>query len=197
MTERDGYEVLAIASSAGGIAALGKTLQQLPESFPAPVLVVQHLDPRHETIIAQVLARRCRLPVKLAEDQEPMRDGAVFIAPPNRHLLVGPERRLQLTDTEMVHFVRPSADLLFESIAVYYGRGAVAVILTGSGQDAAMGAEAVKARGGTVIVQDPEQAEFDGMPRAAIATGAADFVLNLDEIGPVITGLFSRGVNDG
>jgi two-component system chemotaxis response regulator CheB len=190
MTTPEGYDVLAIASSAGGVTALGTVLAALPKSFPAPVLAVQHLDPRHETIIADVLGRRTALPVKLAEDAEQMQDGAVFVAPPNRHLLVGPDRRLSLTETQLVHFVRPSADLMFESLAGYHGPGVVAVILTGSGEDGAMGVQAVKSRGGTVIVQDPDEAEFSGMPTAALSTNAADFVLSLDEIGPVISRLF-------
>jgi two-component system chemotaxis response regulator CheB len=79
---------------------------------------------------------------------------------------------------------------MFESLAGYHGAGVVAVILTGSGEDGAMGVQAVKSRGGTVIVQDPDEAEFSGMPTAALSTNAADFVLSLDEIGPVISRLF-------
>ncbi len=90
---------------------------------------------------------------------------------------------------ELVHFLRPSADLLFESVAGAYGPRAIACVLTGTGSDGAMGASAVKSRGGTVIVQDPALAEFKGMPEAAISAGAVDFVLPLDEIGTVICGL--------
>lgn len=110
-------------------------------------------------------------------------------APPNRHLLVSAGGELTLTSTELVHFVRPSADLLFESVAGAYGSRAVACVLTGSGSDGAMGVSAVKSRGGTVIAEDPESAEFKGMPMAAVGTGAVDFVLPLGEIAAVIRGL--------
>ncbi len=89
--------------------------------------------------------------------------------------------------------MRPSADLLFESVAGSFGPRAIACVLTGSGTDGAMGVRAVKSRGGTVIAQDPAEAEFSGMPEAAVATGAVDFVLGLDEIAPVLTGLASAG----
>lgn len=100
---------------------------------------------------------------------------------------------LALTDTEMVHFVRPSADLLLESVASTYGDRAIAVVLTGTGSDGAMGADAVHGRGGTVVVQDPADAEFTGMPQAAIASGGADFVLPLKEIPAVLVGLVGQG----
>jgi len=183
------YAVVAVASSAGGITALGVLLGALPVGFPVPVLVVQHLDPRHQTVIAHVLGRSARLPVKLAEAGEFARPGTIYVAPPNRHLLVGAAGRLTLSDSELVHFVRPSADLLFESVAGAYGRRAVACVLTGTGKDGAMGVTAVKARGGTVIVQDPASAEFPGMPQAAVETGVVDFVLPLDEIAQVIRSL--------
>ncbi len=183
------YEVVALAASAGGISALGRVLGALPVGFPVAVLVVQHLDPRHETVIADVLGRRTTLPVKLAEAEERITPGTIYVAPPNRHLLVGPAGALTLTSSELVHFVRPSADLLFESVAGAYGPRAIACVLTGTGRDGAMGVSAVKARGGTVIVQDPASAEFKGMPEAAIATGPVDFVLPLEEIGIVIRGL--------
>ncbi|HEV8556240.1 MAG TPA: chemotaxis protein CheB [Actinophytocola sp.] len=183
------YDIVTIASSAGGIRALTQVLGGLPADFPVPVLVVQHLDRRHETVIAQVLGRRSVLKVKLAEANERATPGTVYVAPPNRHLLVGAGGELTLTSTELVHFVRPSADLLFESAAGAYGSRAIACVLTGTGSDGAMGVSAVKSRGGTVIAEDPESAEFNGMPVAAVGTGSVDFVLPLVEIAAVIRGL--------
>jgi len=185
----EGYDIVALAASAGGITALSRVLGELPVDFPVPVLVVQHLDPRHKTVIAAVLGRRTKLRVKLAESEEHVQPGIVYIAPPNRHLLVDAAGVLTLSSSELVHFVRPSADLLFESVAGAYGSRAVACVLTGTGRDGAMGITAVKSRGGTVIVQDPASAEFAGMPDAAVATGQIDFVLPLDEIATVIRGL--------
>lgn len=187
------FDVVAIAASAGGITALTQVLSHLPADLPVPVLVVQHLDRRHKTVIAEVLGRRCSLGLKLAEDGEIARPSTVYIAPPDRHMLIGAGAVLGLSDSELVHFVRPSADLLFESVAGAYGDRAIAVVLTGTGVDGAMGSQAVKARGGTVIVQDPETAEFNGMPRATLETQAVDFVLPLEEIARVVTGLVQPG----
>ncbi|MFC9434657.1 chemotaxis protein CheB [Nocardia sp. NPDC057030] len=181
--------MVAIASSAGGVTALFKVLGGLPGTLPVPVLIVQHLDPRHKTVLAELLSRRTELRVKLAESGELAQPGVVYIAPPNYHLLVEPHGVLALSASELVHFVRPSADLLFESVAGAYGPRAIACVLTGTGRDGASGISAVKSRGGTVVVQDPDNAEFDGMPRAAVATGDADLVVPLDEIADVIRGL--------
>ncbi|MGD0374154.1 MAG: chemotaxis protein CheB [Streptosporangiaceae bacterium] len=191
MSERaaEKFDIVAVASSAGGITALGRVLGALPAGLQVPLLIVQHLDPRHETVIADVLSRRSNMPVKLARADMVVEPGFAYVAPPNHHLLVDAGGILALSSTELVHFVRPSADLLFESVAGAYGPRAIACVLTGSGSDGAMGVSAVKSRGGTVIVQDPESAEFKGMPEAAVATGAVDFVLPLDEIGAVIRGL--------
>ncbi|MEU8790244.1 chemotaxis protein CheB [Streptomyces sp. NPDC048643] len=183
------YAVVAVASSAGGIYALIELLGGLGADFPVPVLVVQHLDRRHRTVIADVLSRRTELAVKLAEAGERIEAGTVYIAPPDRHLLTGPGGVLSLSDSELVHFVRPSADLLFESIAGAYGDRAIVCVLTGSGGDGATGVDAVKSRGGTVIAQDPASAQFRGMPEAAVATGAVDFVLPLAEIAALMRGL--------
>jgi len=183
------YGVVAIAASAGGITALTRVLGSLPAGFPVPVLVVQHLDPRHRTVIAEVLGRRAKMPVKLASDGEKAEAGTIYVAPPNYHLLVGADDVLTLSSSELVHFLRPSADLLFESVAGSYGPRAIACVLTGTGSDGGMGVTAVKSCGGTVIAEDPELAEFKGMPEAAVASGAVDFILPLDEIAGIIRGL--------
>jgi two-component system, chemotaxis family, protein-glutamate methylesterase/glutaminase len=115
------YGIVAIAASAGGITALGRVLGGLPAGFPVPVVVVQHLDPRHKTIIAEVLGRRAKMSVVLAQDGVQAGPGTIYVAPPNHHLLV--EGVLVLSSSELVHFVRPSADLLFESVAGPTGRG--------------------------------------------------------------------------
>jgi two-component system, chemotaxis family, protein-glutamate methylesterase/glutaminase len=189
----DRFEILAVASSAGGISALRNLIGGLPRDFAVPVVVVQHLDPRHQTVIAEVIGRHTALHVKLAEADESIKPGVVYVAPPDRHLLVNSSRTVSLSHSALVHFVRPSADLLFESVAGAYGAGVIACVLTGTGSDGAMGVRAVKACGGTVIVEDPRTAEFAGMPAAAVATGDVDFVLPVEEIGDVVVGLVEAG----
>jgi len=176
------FDIVALSASAGGLAALSRVISMLPRDFPAAVVVVQHLDPRHRSLMADILARRTRLPVKEAEHGEHIRSATVYVAPPNSHLLVNPDGTLSLSQSELVHFVRPSADLLFESVAASYKDRAIAVVLTGTGMDGKMGVQAIKKMAGTVIVQDKETSEFFGMPDAAMQTGCVDFVLPIDEI---------------
>ena len=184
-----------MAASAGGLNALSQVLVALPADFPAAIVVVQHLDPRHRSLMAELLDRRTSLSVREAADGMTLAAGTVAVAPPNRHLLVRPDGTMALTDSELVHFLRPSADLLFESMAGSYRDGVVAVVLSGTGSDGAMGVRAVKQVGGTVIAQSPGTAEFDGMPVAAIATGSVDFVLPLEEIGPAVVALVTGGAS--
>ena len=190
------YEIVAIAASAGGLTALTSILGRLPADLDAAVVVVQHLDPRHRSLMAQIVGRRTRMPVAEAVDGIEMRPGSVYLAPPNRHMLVNRDGTISLTQTELVNFVRPSADLLFESVAAAYGERAIAVVLTGTGHDGAMGVTAIKKRGGTVIVQDEASSEFFGMPSSAIKTGTVDFILALDEIAAALQTLLAGEVAD-
>ena len=187
------FDVVALAASAGGLTALSSVLADLPAEFPAGILVVQHLDPRHRSLMADILNRRTRLEVKQAEDGDHLTPGRVYIAPPNRHLLLNGDGSLSLTQTELVHFVRPSADLLFESVAAGYKDRAIAVVLSGSGGDGSMGVKAIKKMGGTVLAQDQRTSEFFGMPGAAIDSGTVDFVLPLEEIAPALVTLVMKG----
>lgn len=186
------FDVVALASSAGGIAALSEILGSLPGEFPAAIVVVQHLDPRHRSLMADILRRRTALNVVQAAEGDHIRAGTVYIAPPDRHLLVNANGTLSLSHSELVHFVRPSADLLFESVAASYRKRAIAVVLTGTGSDGSMGIGAIKKMGGTVVAQDQASAEFSGMPGAAIRSGNADFVLPLDEIAPALVTLVMK-----
>jgi two-component system chemotaxis response regulator CheB len=183
------FAIIALASSAGGLNALVNVLSALPADFPVPITVVQHLDPNHPSYLAKILSRRTQLAVKQAEEGEQLRPGTVYIAPPGKHLLVNQDGTISLSHSEMVHFVRPSADLMFESVAASYKTLAIAVVLTGSGQDGAMGIEAIKKMGGTVIAQNEATSEFFGMPGAAIQSGKVDYILALNEIAPVLINL--------
>jgi two-component system chemotaxis response regulator CheB len=161
--------------------------------FPAALVVVQHLDPRHRSLMADILSRRTALKVNEAREGMQLARGTVYIAPPNRHLLVNSDGTLSLSQSELVHFVRPSADLLFESVAASYKERAIAVVLSGTGSDGAMGVKAIKKMGGTVIVQDEKSSEFFGMPEAAMQTGSVDFVLPLVEIPSALMTLVGTG----
>ena len=183
------FHLVAMAASAGGLQALGQVLSSLPSGLPAAIVVVQHLDPHHRSRMAEILAKRTPLQVAEAVEGERLQPGQVRIAPPDRHLLVNPDGSLTLSQSELVHFVRPSADLLFESAAAAFGKRVIAVVLTGTGSDGAMGVTAVKKMGGVVIAQDEASSDFFGMPRAAIKAGAVDLVLPLAEIPPTIVAL--------
>ena len=186
---QEAFDLVAIAASAGGLNALSEVLSALPANFPATIVIVQHLDPRHRSLMADILSRRTSLKVKQAQEGDCLELGMVYIAPPNRHLLVNPDKTLSLTQSELVHFVRPSADLLFDSVAASHKERAIAVVLTGTGNDGAMGVQAINKMGGTVLAQDKETAEFFGLPSAAIKTGAVDFILPLAEIAPALISL--------
>lgn len=190
------FDIVAIAASAGGVFALTEILQKLPADFPAIIVVVQHLDPRHRSLMPQIFGRRSNLPVYSAVEGMEVLPGHVYLAPPDRHMLINRDGTVSLTQTELVNFVRPSADLLFESVAAAYGERVIAVVLTGAGKDGSMGVTAIKKKGGTVIVQDEATSEFFGMPSAAIRTGTADFVLSLDEIPPALVTLVAGEVRD-
>lgn len=187
------FDVVAMAASAGGLAALSIILSALPSEFPSAVLIVQHLDPRHRSLMAEILSRRSPLEVREAKEGDTLSPRTALIAPPNRHLLVNLDGTLSLSQSELVHFVRPSADLLFESVAAIYKERAIAVMLTGTGSDGAMGVQAIKKMGGTVIAQDEKTSEFFGMPGAAVNTGNVDFVLPLDEIASALVTLVMKG----
>ncbi len=195
-TRAAAFEIVAMASSAGGLKALSTILSVLRPDFPAAIVIVQHLDPRHRSLMANILNKRTRLRVLEAKEGDCLQPSTVFIAPPDQHLLVNADGTLSLTHTELVHFVRPSADLLFESVAASYKEKAIAVVLTGSGSDGSMGVRAIKKMGGTVIVQDQPTSEFFGMPGAAIGTGCADFILPLEEIAQALETLVMTGDED-
>jgi two-component system, chemotaxis family, protein-glutamate methylesterase/glutaminase len=142
------FDVVGLAASAGGLRALSEVLAPLPAAFPAAIVVVQHLDPRHRSLMAEILGHRTQLAVTEAREGQVLQPSSVFIAPPDRHLLVNPDGTLSLSQSELVHFVRPSADLLFESLAGSYRERAIAVVLSGAGSDGAMGVQAVHKMGG-------------------------------------------------
>jgi two-component system chemotaxis response regulator CheB len=166
----------------GGIHALRQILAGLPADLPFAIVVVQHLEPGRRSRLAEVLSPVTALPVCEARGGERLERGHVFVAPPDRHLVIGPDGRLALSDAPPVRFSRPSADPLFVSAAEHFGASVVAVVLTGCDSDGSAGVRAIKARGGTVLVQDPATATKESMPRNAIDTGTADEVVPLDLI---------------
>jgi two-component system, chemotaxis family, protein-glutamate methylesterase/glutaminase len=176
------FDIVVIASSLGGIEALRFLVAGLPAHFPLPIVICQHLAPDKPSLLPLVLARKTRLRVVTAEHGEQPVPGCIYVAPPGRHLLVQPGGRFGWWGGERVNFCRPSADVLFRSTAEVYGARAMGVVLTGYGQDGALGARAIQQRGGYVIAQDEASSESFDMPRAARDIGGADLVLPLSKM---------------
>jgi two-component system chemotaxis response regulator CheB len=183
------YELIAIGSSWGGLKALSRILDTLPNAVEAPIVVVQHRSPDAVAGgLRDLLSAHTTRVVRDAEDKDPLERCHVYLAPPDYHLLV--ERgRLALSTEEAVQYARPSIDVLFESAADAYRERAIGIILTGANEDGAAGLRRIKERGGVAIVQEPATSERRAMPDAAIAATAADAVLPLEEIGRFLYGL--------
>ena len=181
-TEADAHRTVVAASSAGGLAALLVVLPDLPVDFPAPVICVQHLAPHQPSYLAEILSRRCALQVRVGEGRCRPLAGTVLLAPPDHHVRVEPDGCVGLTEGSRVNFVRPSADLLFESAAEVLGARTIAVVLSGTGHDGAAGALAVQRAGGTVVVQSPESCEFAAMVESTMQLLTPDLTVPLPEL---------------
>jgi two-component system chemotaxis response regulator CheB len=178
--------VVAVVGSAGGIRALQVVLGALPPDLDACVLVVIHLTPLAPSLLHSILGRATTLHVAQAFDGALLEPGVVWVAPPDAHLLVEPGETIRLDHSELVHHVRPSADVLLLSLARNHIGPCTAVVLSGTGIDGAAGAAAVKQAGGRVLAQDEATSQYFGMPGAAILAGGVDEVLPLDEIAPAV-----------
>lgn len=185
--------LVAIVTSAGGLNALSEVLAALPADFGAPCIVLQHLSPDHASRLAEILQQRSPLNVKQAQDGDRLKAGTVYVGPPGAHMVVRPTGRVRLTRTPRLNYSRPSADVLFESLANVCKRHVIAVVLTGRGADGADGVRQIKAAGGTVIAQDEATSTAFGMPDSAIQTGDVDYILPLGEIAPMLIALTTVG----
>jgi two-component system chemotaxis response regulator CheB len=174
-------QVLAIAASTGGPQALHRVLDGLPSDFPLPILVVQHICTGFTTGFVSWLQQSVSLTVKIAADGEQLSPGTVYVGPESHHLGTS-GFRIHLIDQPPVGGFRPSANELFQSVAHTFGDAAIALILTGMGEDGVKGLQSIHQSGGHTIAQDEDSSVVFGMPRAAFEAGVVDVVLSLDDI---------------
>ncbi len=182
------YAFVAIGASLGGLQAVRTVLSALPATFRLPLALVQHRTADAGDELAFVLGEACALPVREAEDKAAIEPGALFIAPPGYHLMVEDDH-FALSTEDPVGWARPSIDVLFETAAETFGPRLIAVVLSGTGEDGAAGLAEVERHGGTAIVQAPDSAYANGMPRAAQAAAANEATLPLMFIGPYLVEL--------
>ncbi|MFS3137568.1 chemotaxis protein CheB [Gluconacetobacter sacchari] len=185
--EKSEFTVVGLGASSGGLDACRKFLAALHDGKDLALILIQHLDPTHESLMASLLSGHTNLAVRQAEDNMIIAPGHLYLIPPGVYLSVA-DGALHLSEPLAQHGARLPFDFLLRSLARDYGPRAVAVILSGTGHDGAGGIEQVKAHGGFVVAQDPAEAAFDGMPRSAIDTGWVDVVSPVAEIPAVLAG---------
>ena len=188
---RKHFEAIVIGASAGGMKALNAILSVLPANFPSPIIIVQHLHPHSDNHLAKILNSKCRLTVKQADEKEEIKNGIVYTAPPNYHLLIEENKTFSLSIDTQVNFSRPAIDVLFETAIYAYRNRLIGIILTGANNDGSVGIKKIKQVGGYVIVQDPKTAETPIMPEATLAITPVDKILPVEQIGDYLTYLVS------
>jgi two-component system chemotaxis response regulator CheB len=182
-----------IGTSAGGVDALSVLLPALRAEVQPAVFVVIHLPRERPSLLVDLFGARCAVPVREAQDKEPVAPGTVYFAPPDYHLLVDEGPRIALSADELVNFSRPSVDVLFESAADVYGSRLLGVVLTGASHDGASGLAAVHRAGGRTVVQRPATAHMPVMVEAALERTPSATVLSLPEIADLLASLPWRG----
>ena len=184
-------KVVAIASSKGGIKALQLVLNGLPANFDGSIIIVQHLSSLVKSHLDSILDRATSLEVITAFEGANLLCGKVYVAPSDHHVVVNSDRSISLSGAPKEHFVRPSAEYTFKSLANVYQSKAIAVVLTGYDGDGREGVQVIKAKGGKVIAQDKATSVVFGMPESAIETGCVDLILPIDKIADGIIKLMS------
>jgi len=186
MSRRD---IVVIATSMGGVAALCRVVGTLGAGFPGTLLAVQHTAPSSPACLDRILRRHTSIPVSYAVAGEVMKRGHFYLAPPKCHLVVSSRGTLALDDGPRVNFVRPAGDPLFASAASVFGPRVVGVVLTGCDGDGAEGLRAIKRAGGVSVVQHPGQAEAPDMPMHALNHDSPDYAVSITELGPLLYAL--------
>lgn len=190
-----GRDIIVIGASAGGVQVLADLIGDLPQDLPASVFIVIHLAPFGTSAMPAILSRSGRLAAVHPKDGETIEPGKVYVAPPDHHLIIEPDRvRISRGPTENGY--RPAVDVLFRTAAQVYGPRVVGVVLTGNLDDGTAGLALIKKYRGTAVVQDPEEADYPGMPRSAIASVAVDHILPLAGIGPLLVELAHQPLSD-
>ena len=184
---------MAIGASAGGVEALQRVVRNLPQSFPAPIVVVLHVPPTASSRLPEILSRAGILPAVHVMDGLPLESGVIYVAPPDRHVTTN-GRGLQLVEGPRENGLRPAIDPLFRSAARSYHEGLVAAVLSGTLDDGTSGIADVHAHGGITIAQEPKDAICPGMPQNAIENATVDYVVRADDMAELFVELMSRPI---
>jgi two-component system chemotaxis response regulator CheB len=187
-------DIVVIGASAGGVEALTGLFQNLPPDLAAAVFVVLHIPPDGPSQLHRILGRETGLPVAAAIDGEPVQNGRVYVASPDRHLTVQ-DQAIRLTRGPKESRARPSIDVLFRSAALSFGPRVIAVVLSGTLDDGTAGSWAIKDRGGVVLVQDPAEAMHSSMPESALLHVQIDNVANVKTLAHMLAGLVGSPVD--
>jgi two-component system, chemotaxis family, protein-glutamate methylesterase/glutaminase len=180
--------IVVVGASAGGLQALQQFVCNIPNAFDGAILIVMHVSPDARSYLPDLLSRHSSLPVALAEDEEPLVGGHIYVARPDLHMLVD-GKKVCLRNGPKENRFRPSIDALFRSAAYTYQAQTIGVVLSGALDDGTSGLWAIKRMGGTTIVQHPEEAEFDSMPLNALSHVEIDHCVRVAEIGPLLLDL--------
>jgi two-component system chemotaxis response regulator CheB len=187
--------IVVVGGSAGALDSLVKLLRNLPQGFPAAILVAVHTAPENTGHLSMILARAGKLPAETATDGSVIQVGRVYVAPPDHHLLVK-DGTLRVTRGPRENGFRPALDPLYRTAAAAYGSGVIAIILSGGGDDGILGLSMVKRRGGTIIVQDPDEAAAPSMPSRAIHAIEVDHTLRAEDMASIVSGLVRQAAGE-
>jgi two-component system chemotaxis response regulator CheB len=184
-------DIIAIGGSAGAVEGMQELARSFPADINAAIFIVLHIPPDFPSLLPQILGRAGALPVRHAQDGEPIRRGQILVAPPDRHLTIEDGTvRVARGPRENRH--RPAIDPLFRTAARVFNSRVIGVILSGHLDDGAAGLRAIRSNGGIGVVQDPDEAQAPQMPQSALQYGGADYVLRLAEMGPQLTALVNN-----
>lgn len=185
------HDVIVIGASAGGVSALRQLVAALPPNLRAAILLVLHIGPR-PSVLPTLLEHAGSLPAMHGRSGQPLRPGRIYVAPPGRHMTVR-DGHIRLNSRPPENYTRPAIDPLFRSAAHEYGARVIGVVLTGCDSDGTRGLVAIKAAGGTCVIQKPADAAYPDMPRSALYGDSPDYCVPLDEMAPLLVNLVAAG----